>query len=134
MQQPTCSNLRIRSTADAHKIFMAVKQGLLRMVSRRLDADERLALRSGCIYAWEERGPHTETTGLGIERFTEGRRWSPSRVRDVRLPSCFAHRVNPTSYHQRNFCFTMRSIHRHQILIIPGISFTSPFFVLIAKT
>jgi hypothetical protein len=85
MQQPTCSNLRIRSTADAHKIFMAVRQGLLRMVSRRLDADERLALRSGCIYAWEERGPHAETTGLGIERFTEGRRWSPSRVRDVRF-------------------------------------------------
>lgn len=52
------------------------------MVTRRLDAEERLALRSGCIYAWEERGPHSEITGLGIERFTEGRRWSPSRVRD----------------------------------------------------
>ncbi|KAF8198065.1 hypothetical protein BJ912DRAFT_56323 [Pholiota molesta] len=37
------------------------------MVTRRLDADERLALRSGCIYAWEERGPHSELTGLGIE-------------------------------------------------------------------
>ncbi|KAF9527328.1 Gti1/Pac2 family-domain-containing protein [Crepidotus variabilis] len=82
MQQPTCTNVRIRSTADAHKIFSAIQQGLLQMVTRRLDADERLALRSGCIYAWEERGPHTETTGLGIERFTEGRRWSPSRVRD----------------------------------------------------
>ena len=57
------------------------------MVTRRLDAEERLALRSGCIYAWEERGPHSEITGLGIERFTEGRRWSPSRVRDVRIPS-----------------------------------------------
>lgn len=83
MQQPTCTNTRIRSTADAHKIFGAIQQGILHMVTRRLDADERLALRSGCIYAWEERGPHTETTGLGIERFTEGRRWSPSRVRDV---------------------------------------------------
>ncbi|KIM45336.1 hypothetical protein M413DRAFT_442013 [Hebeloma cylindrosporum] len=82
MQQPTCSNIRIRSTADAHKIFGAVQQGILHMVTRRLDADERLALRSGCIYAWEERGPHSELTGLGIERFTEGRRWSPSRVRD----------------------------------------------------
>jgi len=55
------------------------------MVTRRLDAEERLALGTGCVYAWEERGPHTEITGLGIERFTEGRRWSPSRVRDVRL-------------------------------------------------
>lgn len=52
------------------------------MVTRRLDAEERLALKTGCVYAWEERGPHTEVTGLGIERFTEGRRWSPSRVRD----------------------------------------------------
>lgn len=58
------------------------------MVTRRLDADERLALRSGCIYAWEERGPNTEMTGLGIERFTEGRRWSPSRVRDVSTITC----------------------------------------------
>ncbi|KAG9220463.1 hypothetical protein CCMSSC00406_0003919 [Pleurotus cornucopiae] len=82
MQRPTCTNVRIRSTQDAHQIFYAVQLGLLQMVTRRLDADERLALRSGCIYAWEERGPHTEITGLGIERFTEGRRWSPSRVRD----------------------------------------------------
>jgi len=84
MQHPTCSNIRIRSTADAHKIFGAIQRGILHMVTRRLDADERLALRSGCVYAWEERGPHSELTGLGIERFTEGRRWSPSRVRDVR--------------------------------------------------
>ncbi|KAF8893452.1 Gti1/Pac2 family-domain-containing protein [Infundibulicybe gibba] len=81
-QLPTCKDTRIRSTHDAHKIFFAVQQGLLHMVTRRLDADERQALCSGCVYAWEERGPHTEITGLGIERFTEGRRWSPSRVRD----------------------------------------------------
>jgi Gti1/Pac2 family transcription factor len=83
MQRPTCTNVRIRSTQDAHKIFFAIQQGLLHMVTRRLDAEERLALKTGCVYAWEERGPHTEVTGLGIERFTEGRRWSPSRVRDV---------------------------------------------------
>ncbi|KAJ3509028.1 hypothetical protein NLJ89_g5440 [Agrocybe chaxingu] len=57
MQQPTCSNMRIRSTADAHKIFAAIQQNILSMVTRRLDADERLALRSGCIYAWEEQRP-----------------------------------------------------------------------------
>ncbi|KZP34423.1 hypothetical protein FIBSPDRAFT_846547 [Athelia psychrophila] len=82
MQHPTCTDTRIRSTQDAHKIFFAVQHGILPLVTRRLDADERLALRSGCVYAWEERGAHSEITGLGIERFTEGRRWSPSRVRD----------------------------------------------------
>lgn len=87
-QRPTCTNVRIRSTRDAHKIFYAVQRRILPMITRRLDADERLALRSGCVYAWEERGPHTEITGLGIERFTEGRRWSPSRVRDVGTIAC----------------------------------------------
>lgn len=81
-QEPTCTNLRIRSTQDTHKIFYAIQKGNLKMVTRRLDADERQALQSGCVYAWEERGPHSEITGLGIERFTEGRRWTPSRVRD----------------------------------------------------
>ncbi|KAJ6538894.1 hypothetical protein DFH09DRAFT_1176538 [Mycena vulgaris] len=82
VQQPTCTNLRIRSVEDAHKIFYGVRKGVLRMVTRRLDIDERAALRTGCVYAWEERSPNTEITGLGIERFTEGRRWSASRVRD----------------------------------------------------
>lgn len=83
MQYPTCTNIRIRSTRDAHIIFHAVSLNILPIIARRLDAEERAALRSGCVYAWEERGPHTEVTGLGIERFTEGRRWGPSRVRDV---------------------------------------------------
>ncbi|KAF8199971.1 hypothetical protein K438DRAFT_1822943 [Mycena galopus ATCC 62051] len=81
-QQPTCTNLRIRSVEDAHKIFYAIQRGFLRMVSRRLDLEERAALQTGCVYAWEERSPNTEITGIGIERFTEGRRWSASRVRD----------------------------------------------------
>ncbi|KAF7343227.1 hypothetical protein MVEN_01754100 [Mycena venus] len=81
-QQPTCTNIRIRSVEDAHKIFYAIRSDILRMVSRRLNSDERAALRTGCVYAWEERSPNTEITGIGIERFTEGRRWSASRVRD----------------------------------------------------
>jgi Gti1/Pac2 family transcription factor len=86
MQVPSCTNVRIRSTADVHKIFYAVYLGLLPMITRRLDAKEREALSSGYCYAWEDRGPHA-ITGIGIERFTEGRHWSASRVRDVRLPS-----------------------------------------------
>jgi hypothetical protein len=92
---------------------------MLPMITRRLDADERLALRSGCIYAWEERGPHTEITGLGIERFTEGRRWSPSRVRDVCSP-----KICPVTFANlcsRNFSSTMRSIPHQQTPAIPGM-------------
>lgn len=109
MQHPTCTGIRIRSVVDAQKIFYAVQQGLLRMVTRRLDADERMQLRTGCVYAWEERGPHTELTGLGIERFTEGRRWSPSRVRDVCLyPHVSPSELTNTPLH-RSSCFTMKS-------------------------
>ncbi|TFY73517.1 hypothetical protein EWM64_g10495 [Hericium alpestre] len=81
MQSPTCTNVRIRSTHDVHRIFYAVYLGILPMITRRLDVKEREALRSGSCYAWEDRGPHA-ITGLGIERFTEGRHWSPSRIRD----------------------------------------------------
>ncbi|KAF9020387.1 hypothetical protein BDZ89DRAFT_958434 [Hymenopellis radicata] len=86
MQTPTCKNVRIRSIRDVHKIFAAVELGWLKMITSRLDTDERRELCSGCIDVWEERGPNTEVTGLGMESFTDGRHWSPSRVRDVSLP------------------------------------------------
>lgn len=102
MQPPTAMGIRIRSVQDAHIVFHSVMTGLLPMVTRRLDTEERRAVRSGNVYVWEERGRHTEATGvstpslsyltvllislqLGIERWTDGIRWSASRVRDVRL-------------------------------------------------
>src|ERR1700730_6122190 len=107
MQVPSCTNVRIRSTADVHKIFYAVYLDLLPMITRRLDAKEREALSSGYCYAWEYRGPHA-ITGIGIERFTEGRHWSASRVRDVCLISLTSMRflVHPPP---RNSYSIMRS-------------------------
>ncbi|KDQ55790.1 hypothetical protein JAAARDRAFT_101310, partial [Jaapia argillacea MUCL 33604] len=83
MQRPTCTGIRIRSTHDADVLFHAVALNILPMVVRRLDSDERMALCSGCVYVWEERwhGP-PDTTEPGIERFTDGRAWGPSRARD----------------------------------------------------
>ncbi|GLB37404.1 putative gti1/Pac2 family protein [Lyophyllum shimeji] len=52
------------------------------MVTRRLDNEERGLISSGSVYVWEERGPHAELTGVGIERWTDGIRWGPSRVRE----------------------------------------------------
>jgi Gti1/Pac2 family transcription factor len=103
MQVPSCTNVRIRSTADVHKIFYAVYLGLLPMITRRLDAKEREALSSGYCYAWEDRGPHA-ITGIGIERFTEGRHWSASRVRDV-CPSYLSHRGIAFSPSSQEFLF-----------------------------
>jgi len=82
MQRPTCTEIRVRSVSDALVIFYAVSKSILPIVSRRLDSEERRCIRSGSVYVWEERGPDAEATGLGIERWTDGIRWGPSRVRD----------------------------------------------------
>ncbi|KAH7924213.1 hypothetical protein BV22DRAFT_1165803 [Leucogyrophana mollusca] len=92
MQHPTCAGLRVRSPQDAQVIFHAVSLGVLPMVRRRLDTEERRSIRSGCVFVWEERGPNAEATGLGIERWTDGKRWGPSRVRDEFL---FYHEKDP---------------------------------------
>lgn len=65
MQQPTCANLRIQSTADAKRVFHAVALHALPMIARRLDAEERQHVRSGCVYVWEERNADAEATGMG---------------------------------------------------------------------
>ncbi|KAJ7467163.1 Gti1/Pac2 family-domain-containing protein [Mycena latifolia] len=93
MQRPTCTGIRVRSPADAHVIFHGVMLGILPMISRRLDTEERRAIVSGCVYVWEERGgPNTEPMGLGIERWTDSIRWGPSRVREEFL---FYHEKDP---------------------------------------
>lgn len=81
MQLPTLVNTRLRSTADAHIIIHAARMGLLRMVERRLDAQERAEIQVGNIYVWEERGA-LDLSGMGIERWTDGLRWGPSRLRN----------------------------------------------------
>ncbi|KAK7002431.1 Gti1/Pac2 family-domain-containing protein [Favolaschia claudopus] len=75
-QKPTCSNIRIRSPDDAHKIFFGVHCGTLSMVTRRLDSNERATIQTGSVYVWEE----SDASGIGIERWTDGKRWGPSRV------------------------------------------------------
>ncbi|KAF8999101.1 Gti1/Pac2 family-domain-containing protein [Cyathus striatus] len=82
MQHPTLQNVRIRSTRDALQVFNAVAMNRLPLITRRLDAEERRAIIPGNVYVWEERGANTEPTGLGMERWTDGMGWGPSRVRD----------------------------------------------------
>ncbi|KAI9455479.1 Gti1/Pac2 family-domain-containing protein [Lactarius psammicola] len=83
MMPPTCTNIRVRTARDAEIIFHAVRVGILPMVVQRLGSEERMALCSGCVYVWEERNSGlSESMEQGIERFTEGRSWGPSRARD----------------------------------------------------
>lgn len=81
-QQPTCVGLRVRTPADAHVIFHAVHERLLRMVARRLDTEERRAISPGCVYVWEERGANAEANGAVSLLF----RSSICQLRAYRLP------------------------------------------------
>ena len=67
MQRPTCTDIRVRSVSDALVIFYAVSKGVLPIVSRRLDSEERRCIRSGSVYVWEERGPDAEATGVRLQ-------------------------------------------------------------------
>ncbi|KAF9793214.1 Gti1/Pac2 family-domain-containing protein [Thelephora terrestris] len=83
MQNPTCIGIRIRSARDANILFHAVALNLLPLITRRLDEAERLQVKSGCVYVWEERNPsYFDFNGQEMKRFTEGRSWGPSKARD----------------------------------------------------
>ena len=73
----------IESIPWAEKILPEVC-GLLPKIEKRLDANERAALRPGDVYVWEEKGPNTDSFSVSMERFTEGKSWTASRVREVR--------------------------------------------------
>ena len=64
MQRATITGLRIRSAGDARIIFYSVFLNILPMVNRRLDTEERSLISTGSVYVWEERGPHSELTGV----------------------------------------------------------------------
>ncbi|KAG8859514.1 hypothetical protein FRB96_004398 [Tulasnella sp. 330] len=52
------------------------------MIKRRLGVDERAEVRAGNIYIWEERSADEEAVGMGMERWTDGLQWGPSRTRE----------------------------------------------------
>ncbi|KAG8820000.1 hypothetical protein FRC19_009324, partial [Serendipita sp. 401] len=84
----THPRLQIRTAQDAHRVFEAVRQGILPLIRRRLSPSERDLLASGQVFVWEEAptgsasGDDSAQTTSGLERWTDGRRWSQSRMRE----------------------------------------------------
>ncbi|KAE9407479.1 hypothetical protein BT96DRAFT_748918, partial [Gymnopus androsaceus JB14] len=66
----------IRDAQDAHVVLEAVRLRILPLIRRRLVANERESLSTGNVFVWEE----GEDEG-GLLRWTDGRRWSQSRMR-----------------------------------------------------
>ncbi|VDC07490.1 unnamed protein product [Peniophora sp. CBMAI 1063] len=82
-QQPTLEGVRIRTAQDAMLVFYGVARGILTLLTRRLDADERKAIEPGHVYVWEDRSATTsDSGGLSMERWTDGMSWGPSRIRE----------------------------------------------------
>ncbi|KAN0080359.1 Gti1/Pac2 family domain containing protein [Tylopilus felleus] len=73
---PTHPALYIRDAKEAHVVLEAVRLNMLSLIRRRLTASEREQLVSGNVFVWEE----AENDG-GLLRWTDGRRWSQSRMR-----------------------------------------------------
>ncbi|CAO3695658.1 unnamed protein product [Rhizopus stolonifer] len=63
----------IKTPQDALIIFEACRKSKLSQVKRRLSSKERMQIKSGSVFAWDERE-------AGMRRWTDGRTWSPSRV------------------------------------------------------
>ncbi|GAB5586285.1 Gluconate transport-inducing protein [Umbelopsis nana] len=63
----------IKTPHDALIVFEACRRGLFHRIQRRLAEKERVHIRSGSVFAWDERE-------AGMRRWTDGRTWSPSRV------------------------------------------------------
>lgn len=80
VQTPTHPRVHVRDARDAHIIFEAVRQGRLKPVHRRLNEMERTRyITSGSLFVWEESDDE-----MGLKRWTDGRVWSQSRMREVR--------------------------------------------------
>ncbi|KEQ90012.1 hypothetical protein D6D17_06847 [Aureobasidium pullulans] len=63
----------VRTPGDAILLFEACRIGLLPRVQRRLSEKERLSIKSGSVFVWDERE-------AGMRRWTDGKSWSASRV------------------------------------------------------
>ncbi|KAG7443781.1 uncharacterized protein BT62DRAFT_314614 [Guyanagaster necrorhizus] len=72
----THPSLHLRDAHDAQVILEAVRRNILPLIKRRLVASERDQLTAGNVFVWEE----AEDEG-GLLRWTDGRRWSQSRMR-----------------------------------------------------
>lgn len=53
--EPTCTDMLIATTAEAHIVMYAVAQNLRPMIRRRPgNEDERSQIRPGAVFVWEE--------------------------------------------------------------------------------
>lgn len=63
----------VNTIGDALRLIEAVRFGLLPLIQRRLNGNERACIRSGSVFIFD-------ASKSGVQRWTDGFRWSASRL------------------------------------------------------
>ncbi|KZV99392.1 hypothetical protein EXIGLDRAFT_698846 [Exidia glandulosa HHB12029] len=78
----TCSGTKVATPDEAKLVVHGVVCGYLPKIEWRLSAEERRDIRPGDVFVWEDHAANADTGGTSLERWTDGRHWGPSRMRD----------------------------------------------------
>ncbi|KAI9595600.1 Gti1/Pac2 family-domain-containing protein, partial [Syncephalis fuscata] len=101
----------IETVQDALLIFESCRVGSLPRVHRRLNERERRWLRSGSVYVWDEEESD-------VRRWTDGRLWSPSRIRGRFLVYRELSSIpNPTRYGSKRLLFKQNGLIKRTIAV-----------------
>ncbi|KAJ7073154.1 Gti1/Pac2 family-domain-containing protein [Mycena amicta] len=110
----THRSLHIRNVSDALVILEAVRRKLLPLITTRLSSSDRDELCSGSVFVWEE-----STEECGLVRWTDGRRWSQSRV----VGDCLFYQEKIEITEEEREAKAQRRVQR---IIAPGTTITPP--------
>ncbi|KAJ7833528.1 Gti1/Pac2 family-domain-containing protein [Mycena olivaceomarginata] len=102
----------IRNASDVLVVLEAVRRGILPLITLRLSGSERDQLRSGNVFVWEE-----SIEEGGLVRWTDGRRWSQSKV----CAECSTHQEKAEVTEEEKQAKAMR---RWVLIISPTSSLT----------
>ncbi|KAJ7663088.1 Gti1/Pac2 family-domain-containing protein [Mycena polygramma] len=72
--------LHIRNATDALVVLEAVRRSVLPLITVRLSGSDRDQLDAGNIFVWQESAGLDSMDDGGLVRWTDGRRWSQSKV------------------------------------------------------
>ncbi|KAJ7625870.1 Gti1/Pac2 family-domain-containing protein [Roridomyces roridus] len=111
---PTHPALHIRNSSDVLVVLEAVRRGILPLITRRLSASERDELESGHVFVWEEAQEEA-----GLVRWTDGRKWSQSKV----CGDCLLYQEKVEVTDEEREDKARRRVHR---ICNPGINVPSP--------
>ncbi|KAJ6511782.1 Gti1/Pac2 family-domain-containing protein [Mycena vulgaris] len=106
--------LHIRNASDALVVLEAVRRGILPLISLRLSSSDRDQLKHGNVFVWEE----SQSEG-GLVRWTDGRRWSQSKV----FGECLFYEEKVEATEQEREAKAMRRVQR---ICNPGTNIPPP--------